>query len=85
MNLFLLNKSGKKTHTKLAHWHRRPSDRLSHLLHASTVIEKHRATRKTALTRAPSTSALAQPNVFLDHFFGDICKINFNKPFFIWK
>lgn len=42
------------------------------LLHASTVIEKHRATKNTALTRAPRTSALAQPKVFLDHFLGDI-------------
>lgn len=42
------------------------------LLHASTVIEKHIATRNTAFTNAPNTSALAQPNVFLDHFFGDI-------------
>lgn len=43
-------------------------------LHASTVILKHSATRNTALTRAPSTSALAHPKVFLDHFFGDIWK-----------
>lgn len=38
----------------------------------SIKIEKHRARRKTALIRAPRTSALAQPNVFLDHFLGDI-------------
>lgn len=43
-----------------------------YLLHASTVMEKHKATRNTALTSAPSTSALAQPNVFFDHFLGDI-------------
>lgn len=42
------------------------------LLQASTVMEKHKATRNTALTRAPSTSARAHPNVFFDHFFGDI-------------
>lgn len=36
------------------------------------VMLKHRATRKTALTKAPKTSALAQPKVFFDHFFGDI-------------
>lgn len=42
-------------------------------LSASTKIEKHRARRKTALMRAPSTSARAQPKVFFDHFFGDIC------------
>lgn len=38
------------------------------------MIEKHKAIRNTAFTRAPSTSALAHPKVFLDHFFGDICK-----------
>lgn len=43
-----------------------------YLLQASTVIEKHKATKKTAFTNAPSTSALAHPNVFFDHFFGDI-------------
>jgi len=48
----------------------------TYLLQASTVIEKHKATRKTAFTRAPRTSARAQPNVFLDHFFGDICGHN---------
>lgn len=42
------------------------------LLHASMVMLKQMATRKTAFTRAPNTSALAQPNVFFDHFFGDI-------------
>lgn len=46
----------------------------THLLHASTVIEKHKATKNTAFTNAPSTSALAHPKVFFDHFFGDICK-----------
>lgn len=45
----------------------------SYRLHASMVILKQRATRNTAFTSAPSTSARAQPNVFLDHFFGDIC------------
>lgn len=44
------------------------------------MIEKQSATKKTALTRAPRTSALAQPNVFFDHFFGDICnKITLEK------
>lgn len=43
-------------------------------MHASIVILKQSATKNTALTRAPSTSARAHPNVFLDHFFGDICK-----------
>ena len=38
----------------------------------STVIEKQSATRKTALTRAPRTSALAQPKVFLDQDLGAI-------------
>jgi len=47
---------------------------LPHLLNASTVIEKHNATRNTAFTSAPKTSARAQPNVFFDHFFGDIYK-----------
>jgi len=47
---------------------------LPHLLKASTVIEKHNATRNTAFTSAPRTSARAQPNVFFDHFFGDIYK-----------
>jgi hypothetical protein len=51
--------------------------KFTHLLQASTVIEKHNATRNTAFTNAPSTSARAQPNVFFDHFFGDIYK---NKP-----
>lgn len=37
------------------------------------VILKHNATKNTAFTKAPNTSALAQPNVFFDHFFGDIC------------
>lgn len=32
---------------------------------ASTKIEKHKATRKTAFTKAPKTSARAQPNVLL--------------------
>lgn len=41
-------------------------------LSASTVMEKQRATRKTALTRAPSTSALAHPNVFLLQDLGAI-------------
>lgn len=45
------------------------TDRLT----ASTEMEKHIAARNTALTRAPSTSALAHPKVFLDHFLGDIC------------
>lgn len=44
----------------------------NYLLHASIVMLKHSATRKTALTNAPRTSARAHPNVFLDHFFGDI-------------
>jgi hypothetical protein len=48
--------------------------KIPHLLQASTVIEKHNATRNTAFTSAPNTSARAQPNVFFDHFFGDICK-----------
>jgi hypothetical protein len=47
---------------------------LPHLLNASTVMEKHNATRNTAFTSAPKTSARAQPNVFFDHFFGDIYK-----------
>lgn len=47
---------------------------LPHLLKASTVIEKHNATRNTAFTSAPKTSARAHPNVFFDHFFGDIYK-----------
>ena len=47
---------------------------LPHLLKASTVIEKHNATRNTAFTSAPRTSARAHPNVFFDHFFGDIYK-----------
>lgn len=38
----------------------------------STRMEKHKATKNTALTSAPSTSALAQPKVFFDHFLGDI-------------
>jgi hypothetical protein len=46
----------------------------THLLKASTVIEKHNATRNTAFTNAPKTSARAQPKVFFDHFFGDIYK-----------
>jgi hypothetical protein len=46
----------------------------THLLKASTVIEKHNATRNTAFTNAPNTSARAQPKVFFDHFFGDIYK-----------
>lgn len=46
---------------------------VSHLLHASMVMLKQSATRKTAFTRAPNTSARAQPKVFFDHFFGDIC------------
>lgn len=45
----------------------------AYLFKDSTRIEKHKATRNTELTRAPSTSARAQPKVFLDHFFGDIC------------
>jgi hypothetical protein len=54
-----------------------------HLLQASTVMEKHNATRNTAFTNAPNTSARAQPNVFFDHFFGDICK---DKPLlYIYK
>lgn len=44
----------------------------NYLLHASIVMLKQSATKKTAFTRAPSTSARAQPNVFFDHFFGDI-------------
>lgn len=44
----------------------------THLLHASIVILKHNATRNTAFTNAPNTSARAHPNVFFDHFFGDI-------------
>lgn len=43
-----------------------------YLLQASIVMLKHSATRNTAFTKAPKTSALAQPNVFFDHFFGDI-------------
>lgn len=30
--------------------------------------------RNTEFTRAPNTSARAHPNVFFDHFFGDICE-----------
>jgi hypothetical protein len=46
-------------------------------------MEKHKATRNTAFTNAPNTSARAQPNVFFDHFFGDICK---DKPLlYIYK
>ena len=37
---------------------------------ASMTIEKESVMRKTALTSAPTTSALAQPYVFLYHFFG---------------
>ena len=33
-------------------------------------MEKQRATRKTALERAPRTSALAKPKVFLFHVLG---------------
>lgn len=40
----------------------------------SIVILKQSATKNTALTSAPRTSARAQPNVFLLHFFGDIWK-----------
>ena len=43
-----------------------------YLFKDSTRMEKQRATRNTELTKAPRTSALAQPNVFFDHFFGDI-------------
>ena len=35
------------------------------LFNDSTRIEKQSATRKTELTRAPRTSALTHPNVFL--------------------
>ena len=35
-------------------------------------MEKQSANRNTLLTKAPNTSARAQPNVFLLHFFGDI-------------
>lgn len=38
----------------------------------SMRMEKQRASRKTALIKAPRTSARAQPKVFLDHFLGDI-------------
>jgi hypothetical protein len=55
----------------------------AHLLQASTVIEKHNATRNTAFTSAPNTSARAQPNVFFDHFFGDICK--YKPSMYIYK
>lgn len=48
---------------------------VTYRLHASIVMLKQSATRKTAFTRAPSTSARAQPNVFFDHFLGDICKV----------
>lgn len=40
---------------------------------------KHSATKNTAFTRAPNTSARAHPNVFFDHFFGDICETNNSK------
>ena len=43
-----------------------------YLFKDSTRMEKHRATRNTELTRAPRTSARAQPKVFFDHFLGDI-------------
>ena len=45
---------------------------VAYLFNDSTNIEKQSANRKTLLTRAPSTSARAQPKVFLLHFFGDI-------------
>ena len=38
----------------------------------SMRMEKHSASRKTALTRAPNTSARAHPNVFLLVDFFDI-------------
>lgn len=55
------------------------------LLTASTVILKHNATRNTALTNAPKTSARAQPNVFFDHFFGDIYEQNNIILYFLQK
>ena len=45
------------------------------LLMDSTRMEKQRARRNTALTRAPKTSARAQPNVFFAVFFFDIWKM----------
>merc|ERR1740131_295549 len=38
-------------------------------------MEKHMATKKTELIRAPTTSALAQPYVFLLQFLGLILKL----------
>ena len=48
------------------------SSGLKNLFKDSTKIEKQSAHKNTALTSAPKTSALAQPNVFLDHFLGDM-------------
>lgn len=41
----------------------------AHRLNASIKMEKQRAMRKTAFTKAPKTSALAHPNVLLLHVF----------------
>lgn len=49
------------------------------------VMLKQRATRKTALTKAPRTSALAQPKVFFDHFLGDICGNKRYQYLFLFK
>lgn len=53
-------------------FHQIKSIEFTNLLQASIVILKHNATKNTALTKAPNTSARAHPNVFFDHFFGDI-------------
>lgn len=60
---------------------------VAYLLQASMVILKHNATKKTAFTNAPNTSARAQPNVFFDHFFGDIYmkERNYYVILFNWK
>ena len=48
------------------------SSGIRNLLTDSMRIEKHKAHKNTELTKAPRTSALAQPNVFLDHRLVDI-------------
>ena len=48
---------------------------------ACTVMEKHKANRNTALTKAPTTSALAQPKVLLSHFF--LLNLNNSPRYFL--
>jgi hypothetical protein len=43
------------------------------LFKASMTIEKQSAMRKTALIKAPKTSARANPKVLLSHFLGESC------------